>query len=289
MSEAVHISPRRKGIGLDTVTKLFPTPEPVAAEPPLFVHRLTGRNKRLVISFARVGTRPREVPAPIFVGTSSNYGENHVLFFADDSRSWLNGDGLAQQIVEIVEAYRTEHDIEEVVTLGNSMGGFSAIVLAELIHVDRVIAFGPQYSMRSEIVPEETRWRRYFNAIKSWRFDSVGGMSKKDTTYYIVHGDREGEMDHWHRFPRNKMINHYIVQNAGHRLPTMLRKRKRLKPLMLHAFEGRTRRFRENLERSFGPNFHAFQRRTYEMEFLGDQAEQTDMAGSMPASTEGQT
>jgi len=290
MNLSTDIKPRRKGIGVETVQKLFPEPQPMTAEPPLYVHNLKGQNKRLIVSFAGVGTRPKDVPAPIFVGTSSNFGENHVLYIADETRSWMNGEGIAEQIVDIVQTYRDENDIEEVVTLGNSMGGFSAIVLADLMHVDRVIAFGPQYSMRSEIVPEEERWRRYFNKIDTWRFDYVGEMAQKDTTYYIVHGDRDGETDHWRRFPRGKMINHYIVQNAGHRLPTMLRKRKRLKALVQQGFEGRTKRFRVNLERSFGRNFDAYQRAVYEKQILAQGAtEQTDKAGAAPASMEGQT
>ena len=271
MTRSIPQSRQRKGvITLDALSRVFPEPMPFAVRSPLVVHHLLGRGNRLIVSFAGVGfaNGPEIVPKAEFVGTASNYGENHALFVSDVSRSWMNGPDVADQIVDLIQSYCEDHDIQEIMALGNSMGGFMAIVLAELTHLDCVLAFAPQFSAKKDLVPEENRWERYRSAISNWRFDHVGKMAEKKTCYYVVHGDKNGELPYLRRFPVGRNIHHFVVQNAGHNIARKLQKRQRLNILMQSAVQNRSRRFRIALEQSFKWNFHPYRREIYESRFL---------------------
>ncbi len=239
-------------------------PQEVRADGPLDVHVLKGRSKRLIVSLAGVGNRRNRVPPMEFIAAASNAGENHVLFVSDPSRSWMNGPGVASTMVRLVEDYRSRNDISEVVALGNSMGGFSAIRLAELTKVDTVIAFAPQFSADPALVPEEQQWMFFRKQIDQWPHRHVGDLTRPGTCYFLFHGDASTEAIHWSRFPWNKRLNHFIFTGEGHNIARKLRKRRLLQPVVTSAIEQRPRRVRKLLERKlFDRQLTVFRREAY--------------------------
>ncbi len=251
-----------KGVTLDLME-----PEPIEAPAPLVVHHLPGRGQRLVVAFAGVGRHRGRVPPPEFIGTSSAKGENHVLFVSDPTRSWMNGAGMADTLVRLIEDYMAAHGLTDLVALGNSMGGFAAITLADLAPVDRVIAFSPQVSMHPDVV-DETRWRTWREKISDWPFRDVGSMAAEGTEYYVFHGDHPMEAMHWLRFPKAKHVHHFILEGGNHDIAALLRKRVVLGRVIEEALENRPRMVRVNLERTFGGRFYrALRRAAYEAEF----------------------
>ena len=266
MAQTLQTSPRKKGvIDLETLKRAFPEPTLIATQDPLVAHKMAGRNTRLIVSFSSIGIYKErdKIPGPEFVGSASDYGENHVLFFTDASRSWMNGANIVPQVLKIIEDYVAAHQITELVAIGYSMGGFSAIILAELMSVNIVLSFAPQFSARAGGVPADARWEGWRHAITDWKFADVGNMARDGTTYYIVHGDRGADLAHLRKFPTGRRIHHYVVRNAGHNVVRLLQKRRRLKVLTQHALQNRPRRFRIALERSFGHRFQAMQRSAY--------------------------
>ena len=217
---------------------------------PLVVDVVKGRSRTLVVSLAGVG-QERNVPPPAeFYGSATQMGENHAIFVSDAERSWMNYPGIADRLVNLIKVYQRQNDIDHTVLLGNSMGAFAAIVLADLIAVDTVIAFTPQYSIHPELVPEETRWTPFREAIRDWRFDSVGDMAGEQTVYYLFHGDAPSERMHWEQLPTGDHINHYILQGGGHNVARLLQRRGKLKQIVYAAIHGKTRVVRKNLERA---------------------------------------
>ncbi len=268
MRAAAHIrgqNPAGRSGAMRPVDLSYLDPVPVETETQLVAHALPGRNRRLVVSLAGVGTRRHGVPPPEFLGTASGYGENHVLLISDPGRSWMNGPGVAGEMVDLIETYRGAHGIEEVVTLGNSMGGFAAIRLAELTRIDTVIAFTPQFSVHPDIVPEETRWRYFRDQIAEWRYADVGALAEPDTAYFLFHGGAEDERWHWLRFPWRRQLNHFILHGMGHRVASVMRKRQILGPVIAAAIERRPRVARRRMEREFlGRRFDVHRRETYQ-------------------------
>ena len=123
-----------------------------------------GNTGSAVLSFAGVGLGSDGVPQEEFVKTLA--GNQHDQFFIIDKlRSWYNETAveILEQLVPRLELYDGAY------TLGNSMGGFGAIYFGRHIPKCRVaVAFGPQYSVHPEIVPNETRWRHWRQRIKDW-------------------------------------------------------------------------------------------------------------------------
>ena len=245
----------------------FVEPALVEAPEPLAVHALPGTGSRLVVSLAGVGAAGtgRRAPPPEFLGTASGNGENHVLFVSDAARSWMNGPGVAENTVALIENYRVEHGIDEVVLLGNSMGGFAALVLADLTPVDTVIAFAPQFSMHSDLVPEETRWQRQAERISDWPHPTVGALAQADTQYFIFHGSNPVEARHWLRFPWHRGLNHFVFKGMGHGLAGRMRKRRLLARVIDACISGKSRQVRLAMERSFlGRRFEVSRREVFQ-------------------------
>ncbi len=256
----------------------FVEPVPVEAPEPLVVHALPGTGTRLVVALAGVGRQRNMVPPPEFLGTASGAGANHVLFVSDFSRSWLNGPRMAEHIIALIEDYRVEHGIDEVVLLGNSMGGFAALMLAEMMPVDTVIALSPQFSMKPDLVPEETRWRFWQQQIAEWRFPCVEGLQRKQTQYFIFHGSQPVEARHWLRFPWRRGLNHFVFEGIGHDLAARMRKRYLLARVINAAIAGKSRQVRVAMERSFlGRRFEVSRREVFQ---ASHEAEPLDPSGA---------
>lgn len=252
-----------KGIQTEMVA-----PISIDAPDPLKVDYLPGRGNRLVVSFAGVGRVRKLTPPHEFIGTASQDGENHVLFVSDKSRSWMNGPGIADSIVRLVKQYRDFHAITEIVALGNSMGGFSALVLADLMPIDTVISFSPQFSACQDMVPEEIRWSYYRDQIDRWLFADIGEMQNDRTEYYLFHADAENEAIHWMRFPHPAGHHHFVVLGQNHGLVRTLSKRGLLAKVVDQAIARKPKRVRKALERGFLDRHMAVMRReVYEKTF----------------------
>lgn len=212
---------------------------------------IKGSGPRLVISLAGVGTQPDVMPPYEFIGTASEGGQNHVLLVSERARTWFNDTRLEAAILQEINAIKARHDIQEVVTIGNSMGAFMGIVLAQLIKVDRVIAFSPQYSMHPELVPDETRWRKWRNRIAEFRHPHAGDMNSAETSFFLFHGDAEEEIRQWRHFPVDRRLHHFIFRGQNHNLVQSLRKGAILKPVVALAMKGQPRKLRLLLEDHF--------------------------------------
>lgn len=256
--------PERKQVRIKGVS--FDSQEPIniVAAPPLNVQFLPGAGKRLVICMSGVGRNRGLMPPREFTGSASSGGANHVLFFSDGSRSWMNGPGIAGRIADYARRYCDFHGVDQVVAMGNSMGGFAACVLAELIPVNTVISFSPQFSMHPDVVPEERRWHYWRDRITQWPCRDVGGLDAGQTRYYVFHGDHPAEAQHWLRFPSGPRIHHYIFKGQGHNVAALLRKRQILGQVVDLAIEDRPKKLRKVIENArLGGGFELYYRDAY--------------------------
>ncbi len=99
-----------------------------------------------------------------FVRTNRTSAITRDVYYINDLRhSWYNG--IRQDVVDVLSP-RIEG--RRVVTLGNSLGGFGALMFSGLFEsCDVAIAFAPQYSVRPELVPFETRWKEFSSHIEA--------------------------------------------------------------------------------------------------------------------------
>ena len=145
----------------------------------------------------------------------------NVMFVADREVSWYN--------TIDVEKIKSKLNNQEVVTLGNSMGGYNTMQFANDINVAKAIAFAPQYSIHPDIVPDEKRWRKYAKEIKQWRYKHL--MFNNTTEYYIFTGDATKEMYHINMIPQQKNIHKFIAKGS-HNVSLKLKENGVLYPLI---------------------------------------------------------
>lgn len=127
---------------------------------PITIDYLDGAGDDLVISFASIGHDATRAPSPEFVATAIGKGSSafprKALFVSDAARSWANAPQLAPALQKAVAQIAPQGRIA---AIGLSMGGFAALAAAQTIRLDAVLAFGPQYALTPDLMPDETRWR----------------------------------------------------------------------------------------------------------------------------------
>lgn len=202
-----------------------------------------GQSDRLCVSFNGIGPNTGELNYE-FANTATQRGRDHALFIADKTRSWLNSPGLIEEIVQWITAFKAETGAQNVMTLGHSMGGFTALAMPKFLPVKVAVALSPQVSVHPDVVGDDPRWMRQRREIREFRLRSVQDMFVDDTAYYIMHGRHPREAPQRDRFPRAKNIHHYVLPNTVHNVPQKLRGAGILEEVVEYAFQNRPRKTR---------------------------------------------
>ncbi len=156
----------------------------------LAVAWLPGRSTRLVLVF--ISIRPGALNPDVleFRGVASDQGRNHVLFINDRERSWYSAPGQRDRIAGIVSRFVASHGISETWAIGNSMGGYGAILFSDRLGISQVVAFVPQLLMTSEVL-SLPNWADYLAPIRDGvEPDLVPIIAAADCRFHIVTGDR---------------------------------------------------------------------------------------------------
>ena len=155
-----------------------------------------------------------------------------TIFVTDKTRSWGNAfdfSAVQQQIAGMIEG-KSLHAI------GNSMGGYLAVLSSHFFDIETCIAFSPQYSIDPEIVPKEKRWRKYREHIKQIRYPSLGAYINQTTRYHLFFGDDARETYHANLFPDLPNISKTVFADTNHTLVRHLKDNKTLYPLIKNCF-----------------------------------------------------
>lgn len=214
----------------------------------LVVWRHRGTSSRLVLSLSGIGRQEDAVPPYEFARIATGNGEHNALFIIDPNRTWLNGDGLIERIVSVVEAYVAEVGADEIVTLGHSMGGFAAIVLSGYLPVKTAVALSPQYAVHPDITGDDPRWRYFRSRIKTHRMGGAAEHMVPTTTYHMFHGGKAKEAPQRDRFPVADNLYHTILPDMIHQVPQKLKDLGLLERVARAAMNNRARKVRLALD-----------------------------------------
>jgi pimeloyl-ACP methyl ester carboxylesterase len=226
---------------------------------PLQLRYRAGQGKTLVVCFSGIGSRPSEVPPPEFVQSATQGGRYHGLFVSDQTRSWLNHEGLEGSITDAILRVMQDLGCEDLHLLGNSMGGSMALLLADKLPARSVLALSPQYSVDPEVMPDEPRWMRFRKRIKNFHHPEIRPQPREGQRIYIAHGGHEAELRHAHRFPRADGIQHFIVPEADHNMARDLKEAGVLFKLIGATIEGRPLVLRKTLAKQGGMFIRQFE------------------------------
>jgi len=134
-----------------------------------------------------------------------------TIFISDKQRSWGNNINFGE-VISIVGPYIKG---KQIFSLGNSMGGFLAIVASRYFTFNSVVAFVPQYTVSKRIIPTENRWDKYVNKIQNWKIESLDNCFVENTRYYVFGDYSERERIQLNNFPKKDNIYKIIIKNNG--------------------------------------------------------------------------
>jgi len=150
-----------------------------------------------------------------FVKTNRTSCVTRDAYYINDlTRSWYNG--IRQEIVDVLQL---RIGGRRVVTLGNSLGGFGALMFSGLFETcDVALAFVPQYSIRPELVLFEDRWIEFKMNINAFEHDTCF-LPSVDYTHcrkYVFCGEVDArDLAHAKLIAKSARANTYVFSIAG--------------------------------------------------------------------------
>lgn len=191
------------------------------------------RDARVLVSFTGIGHKMGavDVQAPEFQKVGTRFDATY--FVSDLTRSW--GNRLDFGVLGQLIATHTPGATIDVI--GNSMGGFLAVLFARFVPSRTVIAFAPQYSAKPDVVPFDNRWRKYRDAITDWRHPSLEGAFQDGTAYYLFIADDDYDARHAAMFPHLPNV-HVTLMDGTHGLAQNLKRLNILHTLIDKCLDG---------------------------------------------------
>ena len=195
---------------------------------------LTGSSENIVFCFTGVGHAMGgiDVQKEEFYRISNSAT---TIFIVDKKRSWGNNIDF-DRLRLFLEPYI--HN-KQLFALGNSMGGFLAVVASKYFSFNAVVAFVPQYSVSKKIIPSENRWDIYVNQIHKWKIESLEECFLDHTQYYIFGDNSQNEKVQLSFFPEQNNIHKVIIKNSewNHKVALKLKELDVLYDCILGCFE----------------------------------------------------
>ena len=188
----------------------------------------------ILLSFTGIGHGMGgiDVQKPEFFGTGRDF--DNLLFLTDKTRSWgnrLEFDRIAEILAPWTQGQR-------VYSIGNSMGGFLAILCSAHVPMVASLSFSAQYSMNPGIVPWEQRWRKYTRDIPEHRIGHAGSYMQDGTRYVLLSGGMGPDGRQAALFPTGPNIEHFRFPEIEHDLAVRMKERNALSGVIADAFAG---------------------------------------------------
>tara|TARA_B100000579_G_scaffold420308_1_gene419904 strand:+ start:257 stop:940 length:684 start_codon:yes stop_codon:yes gene_type:complete len=145
-----------------------------------------------------------------------------VIWITDKKRSWGNN----LNIKKISNAVKKISENRKIYIIGNSMGGFLAILFSKFLEAKKVISFSPQFSVCPDIVPDEIRWMNYRQFIDEYRYKDLSDSFDKNTKYALLIGDGQHEDIHYNNFIKFSSLSNIELirfRDTGHKVASNLK------------------------------------------------------------------
>ena len=196
-------------------------------------------SKNLLISF---GGFKQGLGMPVFEFYNSFSSVTcDKIFIKDDNKAWYHK-GIDEDLYSINLIYKyikgviSEGDYEKVCFVGNSMGGYAAILFGVLLNVDEILVFSPQTFINkwSRFIYKDKRWGIQMNEIYKYKNRSVEYFdlkrflkrnkyySGKLSLYYSIN-DKLDKI-HAERLKNINFVELFPIDFGGHNIVRELKK-----------------------------------------------------------------
>ncbi|SFJ36777.1 alpha/beta fold hydrolase [Jannaschia pohangensis] len=199
------------------------------------VLRRPGTGKDCIVSFTGIGRAMGGIDLQTPEFTRSG-GDAEKIFVIDKNRTWGNSLGWSR-LDKIVARLG---DGRRIITLGNSMGGFLAILAATRFGARHALAFVPQWSVDPALVPWEKRWVEYREKIRAFVHPDLSGAFTADCRHHVFFGDHLLDSAQFEAFPKDVGgLDLFRIEQGGHELAGYLKTRGLLYPVIDACLSGR--------------------------------------------------
>jgi pimeloyl-ACP methyl ester carboxylesterase len=163
------------------------------------------------------------------------------LFVRDLKCQWYQYDEAAIiAVTERIEQARRSTGAERLVCLGNSMGGFGALLFGSMLNADAILAFCPQTTIDPAVTSAlgDDRWRAYQDKIVSYpRGDLAKEIPARGRVIVCYGRDDKLDAAHVERVRPSWKPREVIVDDAHHDAAAALKARGQLLPLIRESIE----------------------------------------------------
>lgn len=209
-----------------------------------------GDSRTLLIAFGGLQGR---LAMPAFEFFNSTRGIPVKRVFVRDLRQAWYHRGLSGEeatLMDVVDSLReliARSEVERLVVIGNSAGGYAALVFGTLLGADTVVCFSPQTVLDLEVWREmkDARWEGELRPlVESKALDthwtdlrSALPVARSKDTRYMVFFDTRERLDRLHaeRLAGIAGVRLYRLGRGGHMVPLWLRKCGALERVMRQA------------------------------------------------------
>jgi hypothetical protein len=183
-----------------------------------------GNSQAAIISFSGIGMGLGGIQIEEFRKSLSGTS-NDIYFVKDKTRHWYNSS--FHKICDLLNQDLSCQGINHAITLGNSMGGFGAIIFAGQLRACRsAIAFSAQSAVDPAIVPWEQRYKTYTDTVSHWTGLDATKLLDPDINYILFFGNNDPvDIRHATRMAIAEYPNVaiYVFLRAGHNLADYLK------------------------------------------------------------------
>lgn len=194
----------------------------------------------VVVAFTGVQHRLGDIPLEFY----RSLGEIDCapLFVRDMGQRWYQYeakvvDGVAQAIRDAAR----RAGARRLICLGNSMGGFGALLFGSIIGADAILAVGAQSGISPDVMEEvgDRRYRQFLTGVAAFPFGDLLKLEPAKGQVTLCYGaDNRPDCAHAARLLRSWTAESMPVPRAGHNAAKVLRERGELIPLIRSVVEG---------------------------------------------------
>jgi hypothetical protein len=196
-------------------------------------------SRRLVVAFTGVGHGLSGLPFDFHRSVSGL--DCAALFVRDLACSWYQyTDGSIGETVKRIHRSAEHVGADRIICLGNSMGGFGAILFGHLAGAHAVLAFSAQTAISPEATAAlgDFRWTEYQSRIASYPHGDLASLPPPARRTTLCYGDQALDVAHAERLPLDWGSERIVVKGAGHAAAKHMKARGDLIPLLLDVVNG---------------------------------------------------
>jgi len=176
------------------------------------------------------------------------------IFIRDFNQTWYQKGvdkdiDTLDKLVNYLQETIAKHDYKRICFMGNSMGGYAAILFGTLLNIDKVIAFAPQTFIGKwdRLFNNDRRWRKQMSRIYAFKgkrpeyFDLQKFLASRTSakTPIELYFSPKHRLDNKHalRLKNHERTTLFPINEGGHSVVKVVRDDGTLKRIIQEIFE----------------------------------------------------